>query len=181
MAGNARDQLWQSRKSSSSSFEKTLIKVRGFKFLAQTFTLPEAGIGSIVEYKYKLKAKAFSNNHWTVQHHLFTVREHFLYLNRSPFPVSYVASKSIKPPSKDKNNFELELENVPAFEPEEQMPPEDTYKQVVYFFTGFMGLSDFFWERYTRSVAAGVEEFIGDHKEIRAAAEEATRGVTDPD
>jgi hypothetical protein len=163
-------------------FEKTLIKGRGFKILAQTLTLPEAGAGSIVEYKYKLKAWAFVSNHWEVQRNLFAVREHFLYLSPPTFvPVTYVVSKSIpKLPSKDKNNFDLELENVPAFEPDEQMPPEETYKQVVYFFTGYMGLPDFFWASQMRSMATDFEEFIGDHKEIRAAAEETTRGITDP-
>jgi hypothetical protein len=164
-----------------SPFEKTLIKGRGFKLLAQTLTLPEAGVGSIIEYKYKLKAWAFRSNHWDVQHNLFTVREHFRYLSPSTFvPVTYVVSKSIpKQPSKDKNNFDLELENVPAFEAEEQMPPEEIYKQVVYFFTGYMGLPDFFWATKMRVMATDFEEFIGDHKEIRAAAEETTRGVTD--
>ncbi|HJX84745.1 MAG TPA: transglutaminase domain-containing protein, partial [Candidatus Angelobacter sp.] len=163
-------------------FEKTLIKGRGIKILAQTFTLPEAGAGSIIEYKYKLKAWAFMSNHWEIQHNLFTVREHFLYLSPPTFvPVTYVVSKSIpKLPSKDKNNFDLELENVPAFEPDEQMPPEETYKQVVYFFTGYMGLPDFFWATQMRAMATDFEEFIGNHKEIRAAAEEATRGIPDP-
>jgi hypothetical protein len=158
-------------------YEKVLVKGRGFKYLVQTFTFPEAGVGSIVEYKYKLRAKAFGNNHWVVQHHLFTVREHFLFLNKGMSSITCVAKFLAKQPSQDKNNFELELENVPAFEPEEQMPPEENYKQVVYFFDGFMGVPAFYWARVTSRVAVVFSQFIGDHKEIREAAEEATRGV----
>src|SRR5262245_11777346 len=53
-------------------FEKTILKGKGIKFLAKTFTFPDVTVGSIVEYKYKLNS--YSSDIWILQHELYTVR-----------------------------------------------------------------------------------------------------------
>src|SRR5438270_3621764 len=61
-------------------FQKTLIKGRGIKFLAKTFTMPEVTAGSIIEYKYRLYMPDHTisaRNEWTIQHDLYTVKEQF--------------------------------------------------------------------------------------------------------
>ncbi len=41
-------------------FEKTVVKARGVKFLAKTFTLAEVQVGSIIEYKYRTSGTSAS-------------------------------------------------------------------------------------------------------------------------
>src|SRR5438132_7249515 len=59
-------------------FEKTVIKRRGIKFTAETFTFPEVTVGSIVEYRYiaTLPRHAIKLiTQWPIQGDLYTVRE----------------------------------------------------------------------------------------------------------
>ena len=60
-------------------FEKELVKVRGVKILAKTFTLPDVQVGTIVEYLYSV---SFLNgsapaSHWILSEELFTKRAQF--------------------------------------------------------------------------------------------------------
>jgi hypothetical protein len=59
-------------------FQKTVIKTRGVKVLAKAFTMPEVSVGSIIEYKYKIDWPGIiTDNYWTIQHELYTVKETF--------------------------------------------------------------------------------------------------------
>src|SRR5260221_13164921 len=59
-------------------YQKTLLKGRGIKVLARTFTMPDVTVGSIIEYKYKIDSPGvFTDNYWTIQHELYTVKESF--------------------------------------------------------------------------------------------------------
>ena len=59
-------------------FQKTLIKGRGIKVLAKTFTMPDVTVGSIIEYKYRIDVRRnIFDNSWTIQHELYTVKESF--------------------------------------------------------------------------------------------------------
>ena len=40
-------------------FEKTIVKAHGVKLLAKTFAMPEAGVGSILEYSYRIEFDSF--------------------------------------------------------------------------------------------------------------------------
>src|SRR5215831_20367287 len=64
---------------SGKPFEKTIIKGKGIKYVAKTFTMPEATVGSIVEYKYKSipEEGIIRDNLWIIQHDLYTVKESF--------------------------------------------------------------------------------------------------------
>ena len=60
-------------------FEKKLVKGRGVKYLAKTFTLPDVQVGGIIEYFYTID---FSENyifdsHWILSDELFTKNAQF--------------------------------------------------------------------------------------------------------
>ncbi|HEY6249798.1 MAG TPA: DUF3857 domain-containing protein, partial [Candidatus Angelobacter sp.] len=130
-------------------FEKTIIKGRGIKILVKTFTLPEVGVGSIVECKYKLVYESsFTSDNWTVQHSLFTVKEDLAfkpyegglrgeYFYEEGARLAWVGrhiTKEQEPRVDKKNHAQLELQNVPGFESEEYMPPEKNYQSSIHFF-----------------------------------------------
>ena len=59
-------------------FEKLLIKKRGVKYAAKSFTLPEVTVGSIIEYRYVITLPlgvVSEISEWPVQENIFTVKE----------------------------------------------------------------------------------------------------------
>ncbi|MGC2695208.1 MAG: DUF3857 domain-containing protein, partial [Candidatus Angelobacter sp.] len=179
---------------SGKPFEKTLIKGRGIKVLAKTFTMPDVTVGSIIEYKYKIGWPfIITDNYWTIQHELYTVKESFRmdpYAGRllgfeDGFQVAVIYSHmppNIKPTLKA-GRYLLELDNMPAFESEGYMPPEEDFKpQVRFFYVGSEGQTpDKFWETAGQRWNYEVDHFIGNRKEISQAAAAAIGNETDPD
>jgi hypothetical protein len=175
-------------------FQKTLIKGRGIKFLADTFTLPDVTPGSIIEYKYKITWPGIlTDNYWPVQHYLYTVKESLrmkTYAGRiegfdNGYQVSLIAvhmSPDLKPRRKG-NTFEMEAQNMPALDDEGYMPPEDDYRPEVHFFylDPLMSNPDKFWQEAGKQWYEDAEHFIGSRKEIADAAALAIGPETDPE
>ena len=178
-------------------FDKTLFKSRGLKVLVKSFTLPEVGIGSIIEYKYRLQwEETLTTDNWTLQHDLFTVKENFSF---KPFHglvsgedfeagsnIAWVClhvTKDQMPHKTRGDQVELELENVRAFEPEEYMPPEDNYKPSVHFYylNSEIKTADSYWDHLGKRWYEAIEKFIGNSKEARQAAMEAVGNETFPE
>lgn len=176
-------------------FEKVLAKTRDLKFLAQTFTIPDVTVGSIIEYKYKYSWEHLTfDTTWSLQHDLFTVKEHFWlqghskqlqtsgYLRGVETRLAYVVYGNVAPPHRTKTGaIELEVENEPAFKNEEYAPPAADLKPIVRFFYGGNELisSEAFWREFGRSKFDESERFIGARDSIKAAASAAIGGETD--
>ncbi len=177
-------------------FDKVVVKAKKLKFQAKTFTLPDVQRGSIIEYGYTIhwREKApdilthpqnyivtapisIPTAHWVIQHELFTRRARFSILPipkaRSQF--SGRVPKDATSRTKPDGTFELEVENILAFQEEEYMPPEDTLKSRVDFFyiVGFSGDPGWFWNEYGKQRAEATEKFIGKQKSIQRAVAEA--------
>lgn len=60
-------------------YEKTIVKARGVKYLAKTFTLPDVQVGSIIEYKYidSWSNELIYDSRWIISSDLFTKRAKF--------------------------------------------------------------------------------------------------------
>lgn len=183
---------------SGKPFEKTIVKGRGVKYLAKTFTLPEVAVGSIVECKYKYRQPEYTFspiNFWTIQHDLYTVKASYRMKGYtgsfqteegegSQFSMVYSnMPPNLKPQKKGDNTFEMEVQNEPAFHSEEYMPPAENYKPQVRFFYGGSEMSsiDKFWEQAGHYWYEKDEKFIGNHSEIKAAAVEAIGNEEDWD
>ncbi|HEX4602585.1 MAG TPA: DUF3857 domain-containing protein [Candidatus Angelobacter sp.] len=175
-------------------FEKTLIKGRGIKILAKAFTMPDVTVGSIIEYKYKVDTQGiFLDNSWTIQHELYTVKESFRMKPYSGplegFHVGYqVAALSSHMPNNVKavqkgGGYELDVENMAAFEAEGYMPPEEDFKpQMRFFYVGpDASTAEKFWQEAGRKWNDDVDHFIGSRKEIAQAAVQAIGTETDPE
>jgi hypothetical protein len=180
---------------SGKPFEKTIIKGRGVKYLAKTFTLPEVSVGSIIEYKYKVIMPEYVvyNNTWIVQHDLYTVKESFrmkpyegrLETKGGESQLSMLSTNmpnDLKPRRKSWG-FEMDAQNMPAFHGEDYMPPEENYKPEVHFFYGGGEIAspEKFWQDAGREWNNDAEQFIGNHAEIKAAAAEALGSESDPE
>src|SRR6476661_335303 len=189
-------------------FEKVVFKGRGIKFAAKAFTMPEVSVGSIIEYKYRatlnipvlIDLKIPVRDAWDIQSELFTVKESLYYQPdvgqryQSPTRPSFESGgerlsqimlnmKDFKEKLRENGaDRGLELTNVPPFESEEFMPPENNFKPSVIFFTGRVGkvdvdkewldLGKLYYEAYERYMAAD--------KGVKEAAVKAIGSETEP-
>ena len=116
-------------------FEKSLVKTRGLKYLAKTFTFPAVEAGCIVEYSYTLLLKLAYASHWILSEPLFTKSARF---SLKPFENSYspitirwswqnlpIGAVAKKGPD---HIIRMEASNVAAFQTEDFMPPPDELK-----------------------------------------------------
>ncbi|HEY2497368.1 MAG TPA: DUF3857 domain-containing protein [Candidatus Angelobacter sp.] len=164
-------------------FDKTIFKSRGIKWTSKAFTMPDVTVGSIIEYKYRLKN--YSSEHWVLQHDLYTVREYLIFQPRHWGEAVAWSGRNLDGPlpSKKSDGWELSLTNVPAFQPEASMPPETVYMPAVDFYYVRQNIknADKFWEEIGKILNEFVERYIGNRKEIREAALQAIGGETDPE
>lgn len=175
-------------------FDKVVYRSRDVKFQAKSFAFPEAEVGSIIEFKYKLSS--FSDQ-WVLQHDLYTVKESFS-LRSNPALGGYTSINGItggrlawvtlhmkksEQPVRKGQVVEFETQNVPAFRREPHMPPEDYYKPAVRFFhiDAEVSTADQFWDVVGKRIGAYVEGFIGNSNEVKQVALEAIGNETDPE
>ena len=120
-------------------YDKPLIKARGVKMMAKSFTLPNVEIGSIIEYRYqRLMPLGWAfDSRWLLSDNLFTKRGVFSLrpayglLIRWSWPLGL--PPDTQPPADQRGTIRLETRDVPAFVTEEYMPPEDLMKYRVEF------------------------------------------------
>ncbi len=165
--------------------DKTLVKARGFKVQAKTLTLPEVEAGCIIEYKYResLNTGLLYNDTWDVQKELFTKQARFAIHPSSLYGLMWITFgiPATNPVDKGKDGIiRLEMQNVPALDKEDYMPPEETLKSRVDFFYTEHGTTDpdKFWKEAGKIWFEYSERFIG-HR--RAISEEVGRTVAADD
>jgi uncharacterized protein DUF3857/transglutaminase superfamily protein len=189
-------------------FEKVVFKGRGIKFSAKAFSLPEVSVGSIIEYKYRttlnipvlVDLKIPVRDTWDIQSELFTVKESLYYQPdtgaryQSPTRPSFDAGgerishvmlnmKDFKDKLRESGaDSALDLTNVPPFESEEFMPPENNFKPSVIFFTGRPGKADVDkeWLDIGKQYYEVYERYMAGDRGVKEAALKAIGNETDP-
>ncbi len=165
-------------------YEKYLIKGRGVKYLAETFTLADVQVGSILEYSYIVDLKGFLyDSHWILSDELFTKNAQFSLkpLRKSYSPMSLRWTLKNVPigsqPMEDVDHtIRMEVSNIPAFQAEDFMPPEDELKSRVDFIyqENFADPDpDKFWKNIGKARNDALESFLGKRK----AMEETVRRI----
>lgn len=177
--------------------EKLVAKTRDFKFLAETFAMPDVTVGSIIEYKYRYHWERYvSDSAWEIQRDLYSLKQHWWlqvnsqqlttsnYLIGEGTKLSYVVYGNIPKPQTTKSGaIELELEDIPAFKREEFAPPSDELRPLVRFFYGGNEVSspEAFWQKYGREWFDQSERFIGNNDFVRNEAAKVVNGENDPE
>src|ERR1700757_4921211 len=128
---------------SGKAFDKMMVKARGVKYMAKTFTLPDVQVGSILEYYYTtdLSEKFIFNSRWILSNELFTKNAKF---SLKPYTSSYVPvnvrwtwnllpAGTAQPAEGPDHVINLQVSDVPAFQTEDYMPPENELKSRVDF------------------------------------------------
>jgi hypothetical protein len=166
-------------------FDKTIVKAKGVKYLAKTFTLPDVQVGSIIEYYYTqdFKEMYIFDSHWILSDELFTKNAKF---SLKPYHSDYNLwnvqwiSQGLPPgtpqPKQGPDRIvRLEASNIPAFQTEDYMPPANELKSRVDF-TYIEGMReenvDKFWITTGKKLNGQLESFVGKRKAMERAVAE---------
>jgi hypothetical protein len=162
-------------------FEKELVKAKGVKVLAKTFTLPDAQVGSIIEYSYTLDLAEYMlfESNWILSDDLFTKKAQFSlkpYRGYSGVPLSLHWSWQGLPPGaepkEDRDHIiRMEANNIPAFQLEDYMPPPNELKSRVDFIYDSISAKDqnTYWKQVGQQWNGYLESFVGKKKEMEQA------------
>lgn len=163
------------------AFDKTIVKAKGVKYLAKTFTLPDVQVGSIIEYHYTydLNEGYVYNSHWILSEELFTKRGKFSlkpskdFALRWSWPAGLPAGTAA--PKDEGGIIRLEAQNIPAFQIEDYMPPQNELKFRVDFAYSESDAEkepDKFWKKEGKKLNDRVESFAGKRKAMEQAVAE---------
>jgi hypothetical protein len=172
-------------------YEKTIVKARGVKFLAKTFTLPDVQAGSIIEYHYTRdwdQGIYFKEAHWILAEELYTRFAKFSLKPISSFVIRWSWPLGLPPgtnPPKDEHgSIQMEAHNIAAFQIEDYMPPENELKMrvdFVYSQGNDEKEPEKFWKKEGKTQNDRVENFIGKRKAMEQAVAQIVGASDSPD
>jgi len=154
-------------------YEKNLVKGRGVKYLAKTFTLPDVQVGGIIEYFFTidLGENMLFDSHWILSDELFTKKAQF---SLKPYKGTYQTFNlrwswqglpaGADPKEGPDGIVRMEANNIPSFQTEDFMPPPNELKSRVDFIYQ-EGLpekdADSFWKHFGKKRNGRLESFVG--------------------
>jgi len=172
------------------AFDKTIVKAKGLKYLAKTFTLPDVQVGSIIEYHYTydLSEGYVYNSRWILSEELFTKHGKFSLKPNSGFALRWSWPAGLPtgsaPPKNEGGFVRLESQNIPAFQIEDYMPPQNELKFRVDFTYSESDAEkepDKFWKKEGKKLNDRVESFTGKRKAMEQAVAETVAPNDTPD
>ena len=174
-------------------YEKEIVKSRDFKYLAKTFTLSDVQPGSIIEYHYMMDFEenyVFDSN-WILSSELFTKSAKFTLKPYGEWPLQWTwpngLPDGVKPPVEERDvshDIQMTAQNIPAFEVEENMPPEGALQYRVDFIYKEDGVetdADKFWKKQGKKLNDTVESFINKRKALEQAVGETVSASDSPE
>ena len=168
-------------------YDKLVVKVYGARVMNKTFTLPDAGPGSIIEYAYRRDWNwaSLRSTHWNVQRELPVLHQRLVF---TPFTQDYAcfyAYKGLpagKKPERNKDRFELELDNMAALPDEPFSPPSEFVSaKVLFYYQLSQKDAKEFWKEYPKDSSKAVEAWLKETDVVRTAATQAIQGATTDD
>jgi len=172
-------------------FEKSLVKARGIKFLAKTFTLPAVEPGCIIEYSYTLDLQHAYSSHWILSESIYTKDARF---SLKPFIGRYYpvhlrwSWHNLPPGSQPKEDpqgvIRMDAKDIVAFQTEDYMPPPNEVKSRVDFIYETETADrdpDLFWKRIGKKRNELLESFIGKQKAMQQAVAQIVGPADSPE
>jgi hypothetical protein len=160
-------------------YDKEIVKSRSLKYLAKTFTLSDVQPGSIIEYHYMVDFKEgyVYDSRWILSEELFTRSAKFTLKPSMDFALQWSWPNGLpegsKPPVNENNKIiHLEAQDIPAFQFEDDMPPENAMKYRVDFIYSDDTLEtdpNRFWKKRDKKLYDKVESFVNKRKAMEEA------------
>ena len=154
-------------------FDKTIVKNKDFSYKAKVFTLPDVQVGSIIEYRYKLRYddnRAVSAR-WYIQSDLYLRQGHYHYvptydaLDVGHGNVTHGGLSYYQNLPKDvaltqvRGDYDLVVKDIPPVPDEEYLPPlKAIYYRVLFFYTNYRD-QNAFWKAEGKYWSKDVDNF----------------------
>jgi hypothetical protein len=151
-------------------YDKPLVKARGVRMMAKSFTLPNVRIGSIIEYRYRrtMPRGWVFDSRWILSDDLYTRHARFSLRPASGLVLRWSWPLGLPPgtrePEEERGVIRLETREVPAFVTEEYMPPENVMKFRVDFVYDTVESgqkdADAYWKAFSKRSNRSLQNFI---------------------
>ncbi len=187
-------------------YQKLIVKGQGVRYMAKVFTMPEVEVGSILEYRYKLRwdDHYFNAPEWMIQSDFFVRKAHFQWkpsntvqylINDRGQNVGTIAWTNILPEGakleqsklpqvglhEGQTVFDLNVHDVAPQPEEEYMPPMSSFSyRVQFYYTAFRTAPEY-WKSEGNFWAKKQDKIIGPGNAVRSAAAEFSAGADTPD
>ncbi len=166
-------------------YKRVVEKARGVKVSESVFTLPDVEVGSIVEYRYKMRIPDnwYQSPDWYVQQHLFVRKGYFfwkateaeLYDSLRDQTTLGIAWSSVLPAGTQVvhvekpavgtdhayQTFELKVKDIAPMPIEDHMPPVRSFTYRVNFYYAVDRTMAEFWKNEGKAWSKSQEKFIG--------------------
>jgi hypothetical protein len=172
-------------------YDKLMVKAGGIKLMEKVFSMPDVQVGSIIEYRYKLRYgdNFFVSPYWLVQQKVPVVKAHYYFMpdkstglggeivstlyghqllsNVLGFTESLPPGATVMTPAD--GSYTLDVSNVPAIPQDSYMPPlgGSTYR-LIFYYTPFHSESEY-WKTLGKYWESDFDHFAKPSDQIRAA------------
>ena len=187
-------------------YQKLIVKQNAARYMAKVFTMPDVEVGSILEYRYKIRwdDHYYQAPEWVVQSELFERKAHFQWkpsntvqymTNERGQVASVIAWTPILPEGvnlqqtkqpqvgvhEGQTTFDLDVKNIAPQPEEEFMPPISSFTYRVFFYYTPFSTPVEYWKNQGNFWVKNQDKFIGPGPAVRSAAAELTSGAATPD
>ena len=174
-------------------FDRTIVKVGGFKIKAKTFAMPSVEPGVIIEYRWKeIRPNQLANNvrlqfqrEIPVQYVKYYLKPAQMDIGYSSLGMSYkMFNGDASPPVKEKDGFyTTSMTNVPALHEEPRMPPENQVKSwMLLFYSRDKALPpQEYWSKLGKDLYEVVKPGLKVNDDVKKAAAVAIGDATTPE
>lgn len=188
---------------SGRAYLKEIEKANGYKYQARVFSLPDAGVGDIIEYRYTIRISPdwYQAPDWIIQGDFFIKSAKYTWrptrrelMSRDGAPINSITWFPVLPPGAKveetevggsryeagwgpQMTFQLSLHDVPPFPQEDHQPPIDSFTyRVLFNFSEYRTPRDY-WNSVGTEWSKQIDKFI-DVNALRGVAMELTRGIS---
>ena len=164
-------------------FDKLVAKYKDYAVYSKSFSIPDVEVGSIIEYRYTYHWDShwIIDSSWMVQQELATRDADFSLNPWVPtssydlnYPLSWLIffiSQENQPKEDNKHVIRMTIHNVPPFEKEDYIPPENELRARVEF-TYTEGTrptsADEYWNKFAVRWSKGTESYLDKKSEAQA-------------
>jgi Domain of Unknown Function with PDB structure (DUF3857)/Transglutaminase-like superfamily len=186
-------------------YDKLVQKTQGVRVMAKVFTLPNVEVGSIIEYRYKLRLDDnwLMAPQWFIQSSLYTRKAHYSWkptdqqviADDDGSPSTSISWTRILPPGVELKQtqlpatglsggqyiFDLDVHDVPPAPDEDYMPPTSSFTYRVLFYYSAYRSQDDYWKHAGKHWAKLGDKFIGPGPAVSAAVRDLVLPTDTPD
>src|SRR5579862_1754936 len=159
-------------------FDKLVVKAGNYKVMAKVFSMPDVRVGSIVEYRWKLRydEEYLVPPRWYIAQPIYVHKAHYHFVPtgaRGFGSLFYSGSLPVGVKMREGHDgYDLYLENIPALPDEDYMPPFRSFSYRMIFYYSSWRTPDEYWESRGKDWSKELDHFANPSTKIREAVQQ---------